>query len=289
MLSEQVIKNIENAIGVQDLASKISSTETIDSLEFGKTKHFTENDYRQQIINVQNDIPKEKWEEAKQTGIEMAIKELKNAHNLEFEGKTPQALYDYMNNHVEASKTGDIEKIKAVYEKDINQLRENLKEKDSEIESIKLGVKRNKIDSYVDNIFNQIQLEAPMHLKDEKQISEYIRLEREKNKTFFKAQYEFDIDEYDNVIAKKDGELVKDNNTMSPEKVDNLIQEYSKNSFMSLKQSQKGRGEGDRLPGSSMSNIKNMDELNTYAEKKGIKRNTSEFDALVIEFNKNQK
>lgn len=288
MLSERVIKEIEKAIGVEDLASKINSNETIESLEFGKTKHFTDNDYRQQVINIQKDIPKDKWEEAKLAGHEMAIKELKQEKGIDFQGKSVADLYNFMNNQIEVSKEADLSNIKSQYENDINTLKKSNQEFQEMIDKMKLDSKNSSINSYLDNQFDRLQIEVPDHIKDEKEAERYINQHRNMHKLNFKSQFDkFDIDEYKNIVAVKNGEILKDSNTLNPVNVDNLVQDYSKNSFMNLKQSVKGRGEGDRLPSNKLAKFKSQSELDDYAKEKGIKKHTSEYDAIYAEFKKN--
>jgi hypothetical protein len=66
------------------------------------------------------------------------------------------------------------------------------------------------------------------------------------------------------------------------------VNDYVSNNIVQVEQKVvKGRGEGDRLPSTSLTNIKSMDDLDKYAKDKGITKNTSEYDALYLEFKKN--
>ena len=111
MLSEKLIQEIEKSMGFQGLKEAFESDQIVE-LEPTKVKHFTESEHRQLVTNIQSDVPKEKWEEAKKAGEEMPIKELKKELGLEFEGKNAKALYDYMAKQIELSKETNTDKIK---------------------------------------------------------------------------------------------------------------------------------------------------------------------------------
>lgn len=289
MLSEKLIQKISSAIGVDDLASKITSEEVIEDLDFGKTKHFTENDYRQQIINIQKDIPKEKWEEAKLAGHEMAIKKLKEDKAIDFHGKSVEDLFTYMQSQIEISKESDISKLKSEHDNNLSILKKTIEEKDKEIEKIKLDGKNSRINSHISNLFNSVQIEVPDYIKNEEDVKKYVQEHKKMHELNFKSKFEkFDIDEYNNIIAVKEGKVLKDSDTLNPVTVDNLFQDYSKNSFMNLKQSRKGRGEGDKYPSVDMTNIKTQEDLEKFAEEKGVIKHTSEYDALYAKYIKNK-
>lgn len=284
MLSEQVLQQIEKAIGINDLASMISSEEVIDNLEFGKTKHFSESEHRQLITNVSNDVPKEKWEEAKVAGIEMAIKKLKETKGWDFQGKSLESLTEYYDKQLEANKIDNDSELKSKYESEINELKKVISKYKGEIEQVNLNSKKEKINNTIDSYFNSLDVFVPDGIEDK---DGYIRMQRNKEKTFFKSQYDFDIDEHGIITTSKDGNILKDE-TLSPIKVDNLVKDYVSKSIVQVEQkSKKGRGEGDRLPSTSLTNIKSQDDLDKYAKEKGIVKNTAEYDAIYLEYKKN--
>lgn len=285
MLSENVISKIEKAIGVTDLASIISSEDVVEDLEFGKTKHFSESEHRQLITNVSNDVPKEKWEEAKKAGLEMSIKKLKEEKGFEFEGKNLEALTSYYEKQIELNKSSNDSELKSKYESDIEELRKTINNYKTKLEQNELNNKKFKIDNTIDSYFNSININVPDGIEDKES---YIKTQRNKEKVFFKSQYDFDIDEYGNIITSaKGGDILKDE-TLTPKKVDNLIQDYVSKNIVQVEQKViKGRGEGDRLPSTNMANLKSQEDLENYAKEKGIRKNTSEYDALYIEYKKN--
>jgi uncharacterized protein (DUF885 family) len=157
MLTEKDIKEIEKAIGVEDLAGKWTSEE-VQELEFTKTKHFSESEHRQLITNVSNDVPKEKWDEAKKTGIEMAVKDLKKEKGFDFEGKSIEALTTYFESQLEKNKTSNDSELKSKYESDIEELRKAIKDYKGKLEENQLKSKTEKINSTIDSYFNTLNI-----------------------------------------------------------------------------------------------------------------------------------
>lgn len=289
MLSEKLIQEIEKSMGFTGFKEAIESEEIVE-LEPTKVKHFTENEHRQLITNIQSDVPSEKWEEAKKAGEEMPIKDLKREFGLEFEGKSAKALYDYMLKQIDLSKETDSNKIKAEYETDISELRKTLQAEKDKYAELQSSIKKNKISNYIKNLVNQDDINVPGHIKDEEAIKNFINVERKKNELLFNSMHGFDIDEYDNIIVKdKQGNVLKDD-TQSPMKVDNIYKDFKVKNFMNLKEVKaQGRGEGDMLPSREMTNFNSISEVMKHYEKKGVKPNTSEMDAIIMEWNKKNK
>lgn len=286
MLSDKAIEQIEKALGIQGVKEMIASEHVIE-IEPKKTKHFSDADYDQLHENLtKQGLTKEKYNEAILAGEEMAVKNLKRDNNLEFEGKSVNNLYEFLNRQIKLKSETDSNKIKAEYEKDIENLRKTISEKEKEIQLITGKVKADKIDYLINNEFNGLQLEIPAHIKDEKEIANFIKFEKERNKTYFKSLYEFDI-ENDRLLVKKDGQIIKDE-LQNPANIGKLVQDYASSSYMNLKIEKKGRGEGDRLPVNNVKEFKSLDELKEYAKTKGIMPGTSAFDAIHIEWQKNQ-
>ena len=281
-----LIQEIEKSMGISGLKEAWDKEEIVE-LEPTKIKHFTEAEHRQLITNIQNDIPSEKWEEAKRAGEEMPIKELKRELGLEFEGKTAKALYDHMAKQIDLSKETSSDKIKSEYEKDIIALRETLDKERKKYIELESSIKKSTIDNYIKSLVNKDEISIPNHIKEEPEIKKYVEIERQKNELLFKSLHKFELDDYNNIVTTDtNGNVIKDD-TQSPLKVDNIYQDFKVNNFMNLKKVEnKGRGEGDRFPSRDMTNFNNVQELMTYYEAKGVKTGTSEMDAIVLEYNK---
>ena len=289
MLSSEKIKEIEKATGIQGLQEAIDSTEVVD-VQLTKTKHFTEQDYNILYDNLTKQaFDNGKYEEAKTAGEEMSVKNAKKKEGLDFEGKSVDNLVEYYKKQLQLAKESNESEIKNQYESDISKLRESLTAKDAEINEMNTLFKNNKINSPIDSFFNSLNIEVPAHIKDEQKAKEYIKTERNRHNVYFKSMNKRDVDEHGNIITlDENGNVLKDEK-LQPITIDNLLDNYVKDSFVNVKQEIKGRGEKDRLPGNGVSNIKSISDLNEYAKKKGIKPNTPEMDAITIEFMKNNK
>ena len=290
MLTENGIKLIEDAIGITGLQEIVASTEPVE-ITPKKTKHFDEVSYNVMIDNYQKQgLTADKYEEAKRVGIEMDIKAIKRDKGYEFEGKTSQALHDFLVHKLNSDKTATIDERIKEKDADIKKIIKQLEEERKDKEAIANLRKQDKINWTVDNHFNSIQIEIPQHIKDAEQMENYRKTQIEKEKIFFKSQYKFDVDEIGNVIPKNlNGDVIK-NDLLEPIKIDNLVKDYASKSFMQIAQKVQGRGGKDEFPSNNgLSNVKDIDSLIEFAAKKGIKKNTTEFDALHIEFMKNKK
>ena len=287
MLSEKSIKEIEKATGITGLQEIIKSEEEMD-VTLTKVFHFNQESYDQLYKNLtEQGLSPEKYEDAKAAGEEMAVKHIKRDMGYEFEGKTVKALNEYLEKKIKLSAETDVSKATAELKADNDKLKDMLSKKDVEISDIQKRHESDAINYEIDSRFNAIQIDVPIHLKDEKEIESYLKREREKAKLHFKSQYDFKRDENKRILAIQNGEVIKDD-LLNPKTVDKLMDSYISESFISVQKGSNGRGEGDKLPGHALNDIKDVNALIAYADKKGIKKGTSEFDALYIEFEKNK-
>lgn len=291
MLTENAIKAIEQAIGVNGLQEMITSNEPIE-ITLKKTKHFDEVSYSQLIDNLTKNLPPDLYEETKKAGEEMRVKEIKRKYNYEFEGKSVEALNDYLLKQIESKSKTDLTEIEKQYKTDLEKLQKTIETERQEKEKERLLRKQDKINWIVDNHFNSIQIDVPAHLKDAEQINAFRKNEIEKNKIYFKSQYQFDVDDLGNIIIKDSTGQIKKDELLNPVKIENVVNEFATKNFISYGNNGiKGRGGKDEYPSNNtlLSGVKTMDELVSYAEKQGVKKNTKEFDALTTEFLKNNK
>lgn len=286
MLTEKTILEIEKATGLTGLQELINSPDP-QEVELKKIYHFAKQDYDILVENLkESGSSKESYEEGKKVGRERTIKDIRKSLNLDFEGVTVENLVENVKSTIETSTEGDVKKITDDYEKRLVALQKTVEDEKNRADALISKSKKEKIDYKIDNHFNALQIEVPEYIKDEKQAKEFIKFEREKNKLMFKTQYNFELDENDNIIPTKNGEVLRDE-IQNPLGLDKLVNDYVSSSFIPIKKEIKGRGEDDRLPG-RVAAFKTMDDLNKYAESKGIRNNTDAFDALVLEFNKNK-
>lgn len=286
MLTEKDYEYLIKATGDKAIREKIESTE-VQELASTKVHHFAQQDYDILVKNLESKgNSKESYEDGKVVGEEKVIKTVRKELGLDFEGKTLDNLLLSLKTTIETSKEGDIKTLQDDYEKRLKALQDKVSEEEVRANELIAKSKAEKINYKIDSHFNSLDISIPDHIKDEKLIAKFIKTEREKNKLMFKSQYSFEIDENDNIIPVKDGNVLRDE-IQNPLALDRLVGDYAKENFISFKTERKGRGEGDRLP-SKIANFKSIDDITKFAEQKGIRKNTDEFDALVLEFNKNK-
>ncbi len=295
MLSEKLISEIEKATGLTELQGMIASEETQDA-ELTKTKHFTEAEHRQLVTNIQKDIPQDDYENNKLIGHEMAVKAQRDKireetgdDTFDFGGKHVEHLYDYMKKQIDISKETDSSRIRSEYENDISQLKKTLQSEKDRYSELETSIKTNSISNHIKNLVNQDEINVPNYIKDPEEIKNFIKIEKRKNELLFNSTHKFDIDEHKNIITKDlQGNILKDE-MQSPMKVDNIYKDFKVKNFMNLKEvKQQGRGEGDIFPSNKMTNFKDINEVITHYEKKGVKVGTSQMDAVIEEFSKNK-
>jgi len=266
MLTENAIKTIEQAIGITGLQEMITSTEALE-ITPKKTKHFDEVSYNQLHDNLTKSLNPELYKEAKEAGEEIAVKEIKRAMGYEFEGKSVKALNEFYQKQIELKSKTDLTEIEKQYKADIEKLQKTIETERNEKEKTIQQRKLDKINWVVDNQFNILNIDVPGHIKEPEQINNFKKNELEKNKIYFKSQYQFDVDDIGNVILKGlDGQIVKDE-LLNPVKIENKVKEFAAQNFISYSlQGVKGRGGKDEYPGNnqvrSISNgIKWIDKL----------------------------
>ncbi len=290
MLTENAIKLIEQAIGITGLQEMITSNDALD-ITPKKTKHFDEVSFKQMTDNLTSSLPAELYKEAKEAGEEIAVKEIKRANGFEFEGKKVKDLTEYLSKQIELKSKTDSTEIEKRYQKEIEDHKKLIESERKEKENLALLRKQDKINWIVDNHFNSLQIDVPGHLKDAEQINSFRKNEIEKNKIYFKSQYQFDVDDFGNIIVKDLTGNVQKDELLNPVKIDNVVKDFAAKNFITYgQQGIKGRGGKDEYPGNNLlSGIDSLDKLYDYAEKNGIKKNTSEFDAIYAEYSKNNK
>ena len=264
MLKDEIWQEIEKATGISDLKAKALS-EDEQEVKITKTKHFADTDYEVMYQNIFDLGSKEGYTKGFEAGEEKPIKELKREKGWDFEGKKLDSLVDYLEGQLESKPKKVKEEAKTEYQKDIEALRRKLEEtesaKNSEIEALSNKYKSSIIDSVIDNHFNAIQIQIPSNIVDEKQQQEYVKMTLDKEKTFFKSQYNFDTNENNQVIAKKGDEIIKDE-VQNPLSIDSLVKSHIEKSFIPIKQKRKGRGDGDYTPThNELANIRTREEL----------------------------
>ena len=102
MLTQETIKLIEKALGIKGLQEIIESKEET-TIKPTNVIHWNQETYDKFIEDSEKRISPETSAELKRAGEEMAVKEIKRRNNFEFEGKSVEKLFEYLNTKIKAN------------------------------------------------------------------------------------------------------------------------------------------------------------------------------------------
>lgn len=222
------LNEIEKAIGLEDgkLTEMITSEEkhTIDLSAFQIDKKEI---YEERIANIKAN--------SATMAKEVAIKEIKKALSLDFEGKNETVLIDALKNKFETIKSEVIKDPEQRYtslKADFEKLQSNLTERENEFEAFKTNITKQ-------NELNEIKNDFTKHIPENILVSKSTIFTEAKEKGF-----SFEREEGKTVI-KQNGEVLKDEKTLSPISVDVWVK-----SFVTpyLKTVEGGSGKKDDVP-----------------------------------------
>lgn len=236
---------------IGEVTLKVNSDELTQGIEKGEITVKADDlivkpktDYETFLTNVKN----EEYNNGKVKGVEMMIKEAREKHGLTFEGKS-------MDNFADAYKTKVLEEAKIEPSKKIQEL-----ESDKE----KLQNMMKEKDLTYTNLLNQQENE-----KKQNKISTSILKKLPKDGllipqddllTLIKTKAAFDT-EGENIVIKKDGEVIKNQSTLNPITIEEWLPEIIK-PYIKLPKGGAGGGDesGQNKPGSFAAFNKEMAE-----------------------------
>jgi hypothetical protein len=184
-------------------------------------------------------------------GADFLIKEAKQKFGLEFEGKSIDKFAESLK--VKALQEAQINPDSKVKElqSDIEKLRNNLLEKDNLIQNIEQTYKKKEAQTFIDSTLNKaINVETTIPKEDVLQL--------------LKSKFEIDLEE-NKIIFKKNGEVLKNEKTLSPKTIEEVMTEflptYTKQGATG------GKGEGNQT---GNRNATSMDLFNEEMKNKSI-------------------
>lgn len=224
---------LKNAIESQDVVK----------IELPELEVFKKEDYKSRIENLKSDF--------QLSGKDHFVKEIKRQYGLEFEGKKAESLVEALKAKAleEANITPD-SKVKEL-QSDIEKLRNNLLEKDNLIQNIEQTYKKKEAQTFIDSTLNKaINVETTIPKEDVLQL--------------LKSKFEIDLEE-NKIIFKKNGEVLKNEKTLSPKTIEEVMNEflptYTKQGATG------GKGEGNQT---GNRNATSMDLFNEEMKNKSI-------------------
>jgi hypothetical protein len=202
-------KEIEQALGLEEgkLSEYITSEEnhTIDLTPLVIEKKAI---YEERISNI-------KKEEFKH-GQDKFFKTVRDEFGLEITGKTPESLVQGLKTYVETEKEkggAEPEEKYKTLKTDFEKLQKNFTEKENEFTTFKTTIEKN-------NELNEIKSEFTKHIPSNTLVS--------KNTVFVEAKekgYSFEKED-GKVVVKLNGEIQKDDKTLSPVSVESFVKDF---------------------------------------------------------------
>jgi hypothetical protein len=216
-------------------------------------------------------LKKEGYNEGKVAGVEMEVKRLKEQFGIQKEGKSIDVLLDGFKEKITTEiKTPTDEKVKTLTSQ-MEELRKtyttDLTHRDGEIQKLQQQLKDNQVNS-------TLRSHVPEGLKG---------LNPDQFLHVTKLEYQFDVDDSGQLVAKKGNEIVTDK-LQKPRPVREILTEYAVSNGWIAKEGRAGGNE----PGGSSTTFKTMHEVQKHMHINGIDPMSSEGQRLVKEFKEAQ-
>jgi len=201
---------IEESLGIESgKLTEMLSSEEEHTVDLTKKVILDKSVYDERISNIKKD--------SSIMSNDIFIKELRNAFELEFEGKTKENLIDAFKTKIEKEKAEGIKDPEQRYttlKTDFEKLQANFTAKDKEIEDIKTrNSEKEKRSVIVNEVFKFIPDNALVS----------------KNTILIEAEqkgYKFDIDDGKTVVRDESGEILKNETTLSPKSVKEFMESF---------------------------------------------------------------
>lgn len=222
------IQEIEKALGIeQGKFSEMFASEEKHTIDLTSLLIEPKSIYEERMANIKAS--------SATMAKEVAIKEIKKELGLDFEGKNETVLIEALKSKFESIKTDvvkDPEKRYVDLKTDFDKLQANLLSKESEFETFKTEITQT-------NTLNEIKNDFTKHIPENVLVSKSTIFTEAKEKGF-----SFEREEGKTVI-KQNGEVLKDENTLSPLGIENWVKTFS---TPYLKTAEGGAGKGDETP-----------------------------------------
>jgi hypothetical protein len=208
--------------------------------------------------------------EAKTAGLEIAIKETRNALGLDFQGKTMENLIKAVQDKaIEDAKIEPEEKVKNLM-KDVETLKGTIQTLTTEKTTLEGSFKTFKQESTVNSTLQTL-------------IPDNILLPKEDMLLIVKNKLGFELDESNRLLVKKNGEVLKNQTTLDPIAPQEAIKSFFDDNPQYLKQGDGGRGGDDSGSGGGKTTVEKFMEQKA---KEGVSHTDPKFIAELEELKK---
>jgi hypothetical protein len=293
----EFLKQIATQIGVEE-------EKLIAAMQTAKLQVFPENDFN----ILKTNIEKSKYEEGKNVGFEMTLKEQKRKVKENF-GIETDGIKDFdtllskvLETKIEAVKneySGKVSKKDEEYLKQIEELGKSKTILQSEIQTItqKFEAEKSEIlnkfkqqtaDNELLKIINSVPLQVPQHIEKQgtEAVSNYLKSEKKKLEVLFKSNYQIEIED-NKIVLKKDGNLVTDK-LQNPAKIEEIILPFAKDNYFSIEtMDEKGKRPNVSKTISAIGGT--LEDFQNAMSEKGIKQGSNEYGTLYREWKQKNK
>lgn len=253
-------------VDASDLEAKIKS-EGEEDITLPELQVFTNDEFDTRLKNEKSTS----YNEGKDAGVEMLVKDKKKELGYEFEGRTLDAFLEFHNSKLKEGLAEPDARVKEL-ESDIQKLNathaEALRATDSQLNEFK-GKYQNSV------ITNKLLQLVPKETT----------IAKEDVITLFKANFQTEIDENGNIQVKQNGETIKDPTTASPRDLKDVFSTFvTERKYVAVTP---GRGGENEYGGPG--GPKTIAAFNEQWEKSGKSMMGSDYDAAYTKFREENK
>jgi hypothetical protein len=201
------ITELEQALGIEGgKLQEMITSEEVHKIDLSEKIILDKPIYDERISNIKK--------ESSQQALEVAIKEQRNALGLEFQGKTMENLVTALKAKVEAESKVEPETKYKNLKSDFEKLQENLQQKETEFVDFKTNIQKKQE-------LNEIKSEFTKHIVGETFVSKSTIFTEAKEKG-----YSFEKEEGKIVVKDANGNVLKDEKTLSPIAVKDFVSTF---------------------------------------------------------------
>lgn len=267
MLSQEAIKKIAGIIKADPkVLEEAIKSEKETPVDIPELSVFTADELKTRDGNIE----KTHYDNGRTAGVEMLIKDLKAKYGVELEGKDPEKFMNAFKSKIENdAKIQPDEKVKEL-SGTVTKLQDNIKTLQSEKEDLSKQLKNIGLTS---KVLSSVEKEYLIGKSDMLSImkSNGYSFEEEENK----------------IVAKLNGNIIRDNMTQSPLSVDKVFDSYATEKKWIKEPVRSGRGDGSSGGGKEIPS--SLSEFEKQWKEDGKSTNSAEFLAKAQEYAKDNK
>jgi len=266
-----------------------------------KVHTFTDEELASYIANIQ----KEKYESGKIAGVEMQVKQLKKEYGIDEDGikdfktfaeKLLQVKTSTLQTELESTKqslNGETQKLVTDYESKFKALQDTLTTREKELMTI-AEQKENELKKYKveTTLIPALDLayEVPQAIatQGDEAVNNFLQVEKQKTLLLFKSLHQIDFDATGQIIVKdSNGDVIKDR-LQNPEKLQNVVKEFTKKYHIATKSDTNGTKYTGTKAGAINYARMSLEQFNEAITSQGVSKSSNEYIKLYADWKKSQ-